>query len=267
MGLVNKECIVSGGHLIKKILIKKDINITPLDSEHFSLLNFFNNSKKIEYDKITITASGGPFLNDSFNSIKNASINKVINHPKWKMGFKNSVDSATLANKCLEIIEAHYLFNIPFTKLDMIIHPQALVHSVIEHKNLTYTLNYFYHDMSIPLFNLFNTKPRKSNNNLIYKQKYKLPKNLNLEFFPVKFKNFPVFQLFNNLDKNNPRNFIKFNIANEYAVNQFKNKEISYGKIPIIIEKSLSMDLNSSINSIENVINFHEQYNILFSKK
>jgi len=132
LGLVNKECIVSCGHLFKKLLNKYKTNIFPLDSEHFSIFNSITNNNKLQnINKVFLTASGGPFLNTSLFTLKNVTVSDVIKHPKWKMGIKNSIDSATLANKCLEIIEAHYLFDIPFDFLKVAVHPQALVHSII----------------------------------------------------------------------------------------------------------------------------------------
>ena len=137
IGIVSKEAIVSAGHIFKNITKKHNTKIYPLDSEHFSIFQNFN---KIKIDspnlkKIYITASGGPFINKKFNSLKNISFKEAAKHPKWKMGYKNSIDSATLVNKCLELIEAHYLFDIPLTKLDILIHPESLVHSIIEDYN------------------------------------------------------------------------------------------------------------------------------------
>ena len=150
LGLVSKEAIVSAGHLFNKKKYFKKTNIFPLDSEHFALFNYFENNyslKKVK--KIYLTASGGPFLNRKYINLKNISFDQAIDHPKWKMGYKNSIDSATLVNKCLEIIEAHYLFNIPFEKLDILIHPQALIHSIFEHEN--YVSNNTFNNCSIAI--------------------------------------------------------------------------------------------------------------------
>ena len=157
LGLVNKECIVSCGHLFKKIFKKYNVNLFPLDSEHFSIFNLSNNQFKLsQINKIYLTASGGPFLNHKISDLKKITFNQAIKHPKWKMGYKNSIDSATLANKCLEVVEAMYLFNFDINSIDVIIHPEALAHSIIEYKNYTSIINYFYNDMSIPLINFYN---------------------------------------------------------------------------------------------------------------
>ena len=124
LGLVNKECIVSAGNIIKKLGNKYDTNIFALDSEHFSIQNYLDNNlnfKKNNLRRLFLTASGGPFLNKNNNDVKLATFKEAINHPKWNMGNKNSIDSATLVNKCLEIIEAHYLFEIEYKKLEIII--------------------------------------------------------------------------------------------------------------------------------------------------
>jgi len=153
IGIVSKEAVVSAGHILNKIAKKNKTKIIPLDSEHFSVYQNFNkvNLQNSNFKKIYLTASGGPFLNRKFNSLKKVSVEEATNHPKWKMGYKNSIDSATLVNKCLELIEAHYLFNISLNKLDILIHPQSLVHSVIEGSNYISKMIYFHNVLKIPL--------------------------------------------------------------------------------------------------------------------
>ena len=177
LGLANKESIVSAGHLFKKKKYLSKTNIFPLDSEHFSLYDFFNktNQNKNNINKILLTASGGPFYKRKFNELKNITFSQAINHPKWKMGYKNSIDSATLVNKCLELIEAYYLFDIPFKKIDILIHPDAIVHSVIEYKNYITHFNLFKNDMKIPILNFLLISKYK--NNLIKNKQYILNYN------------------------------------------------------------------------------------------
>ena len=179
------------------------------------------------------------------------------------MGYKNSLDSATLVNKCLELVEAHYLFDIPYDKLDILIHPQCLVHSIFEFKNFITNMIYFYHDMSIPIFNFFNKKfnyiPKKIS-------KYNFNKNNLLNFYKIEENQYPIYDYFNKLDKTNPRNIINFNIANEFAVNLFRKKKIIYTDIVKIVEKTACLNLNSSINTINDVVEYHNEYeNILKS--
>ena len=257
LGLVNKESIISCGHLFKKIN-KNNTNIFPLDSEHYSIFNLLDNFKKFEFSKVKITASGGPFLFKSIKEIKNAKLRDVINHPKWKMGFKNSIDSATLVNKCLEVIEAHYLFNISFDKIDILIHPEALVHSIVEMQNNTSFLNYFHNDMAIPIYNFLNIALNKKQKNEII---FPSISNNHLNFSKVDMKKFPIYNIFNKIDKTNPSNLIKFNSANEIAVNLYMQNKIKFHEIPFFIDKSLQIDFNFSYNSINSVIEFQKEYN------
>tara|TARA_B100000575_G_scaffold290360_1_gene293912 strand:+ start:320 stop:1474 length:1155 start_codon:yes stop_codon:yes gene_type:complete len=257
LGLVSKEAIVSAGHLFKKKNIFKKTNIIPLDSEHYSLFSFFNNSKKINnIKKIIITASGGPFLNKKYSTLKNISFNEAIKHPKWKMGYKNSIDSATLVNKCLEIVEAKYLFDLSYDNLDILIHPEALVHSIIENNNFITNLIMFKNDMGVPILNFLKNNLNVKNINI---PKYELKYFNSLNFRNVQNDIFPIYRYFLNIDKNKPSNIIKFNVGNEFAVNLFKKNLIKYTDIYRIIKKTVSLNLHSSLNNIEEIINYHEE--------
>jgi len=210
---------------------------------------------KKHINKVTLTASGGPFYKKKFYDLKNISFKQATNHPKWKMGYKNSIDSATLVNKCLELIEAHYLFDIPFEKMNILIHPEAIVHSAIEYNNFVTHFNLFKNDMKIPILNFFHYS--KSNNN--YECKNLHIKNYEkFSFYKVNSDNFPIHNFFNKINKNKPQNLIKFNVGNEYAVNLFKNKMIKYTDIYKIIEKVTSLNLYSSVNTIKDIIDYHE---------
>ena len=154
------------------------------------------------------------------------------------------------------VSKAHYLFNIPFDKLDILIHPEALVHSVIEYENYVTHFNLFKNDMKIPILNFLQSNKSKyvKNSENLY------IKNLtSLNFQDVKNDIFPIYKFFKNIDKKKPQNLIKFNIGNEYAVNLFKNKKINYTDIFKIIQKVTSLNLNYSVNTIKDIINYHEE--------
>ena len=257
IGIVSKEAIVSAGHVLKKISKKHNTKIFPLDSEHFSIFQNFNTIKidNSKLKKIYLTASGGPFINKKFNSLKNASFKEAANHPKWKMGYKNSIDSATLVNKCLELVEAHYLFDIPFAKLDILIHPESLVHSIIENHNYVSKLIYFYNDMKIPLINFLN---QNSFNYLPINKKFNFMNEFSLNFSKVNNEIYPIYKFFKSIDKSNPRNLIKFNLGNEYAVDLFKQKKIKYIEILQLIKEITSLNIDSDVNNIHNIIQYHE---------
>ena len=174
------------------------------------------------------------------------------------MGIKNSIDSATLVNKCLEIIEAHYLFNIKYDNLKILIHPESLIHSIIEYSNFTSSLNYFDHDMFIPLYNFFiDTSERKKIN--INNNKYKMKNNFVLNFYEPDHNKFPILKIFNKLDKKNKANIIYFNTGNEYAVNLFAQNKINFGQIIKVIEKSLSFNFKMNLNKINNVLLYQNE--------
>ena len=257
LGIVSKEAIVSGGHIFKKNNYFKKTNIFPIDSEHFSLFEFFNKTKtNLEIKNIILTASGGPFYKKKFNTLKNIKFEQAIKHPKWKMGYKNSIDSATLVNKCLELIEAHYLFDIPFNKMKILIHPEALVHSIVEFNNYVSHLNLFKNDMSIPILNFLSQSKIK---HLNIKNNFFIKEYNDFHFEKVSNDIFPIYNYFNKINKQKPQNLIKFNIGNEFAINLYKNKMINYTDIYRIIKKVTSLNLNSSVNTIKDIIQYHEE--------
>ena len=257
LGIVSKEAIVSAGHIFKKNKYFKKTNIFPIDSEHFSLHELFNKiNTSNNIKKVILTASGGPFYKKKFNSLDNIKFKQAIKHPKWKMGYKNSIDSATLVNKCLELVEAHYLFDIPYNKMNILIHPEALVHSIVEFDNCVSQLNLFKNNMSIPILNFLL---KSSNKNKSIKKELFINKYTNLQFEEVRRDVFPIFNYFNKINKNKPQNLIKFNIGNEFAVNLFKNGKIKYTDIYRIIKKITSLNLYSSVNTIKDIIHYHEE--------
>ena len=262
LGLVSKEAVVSSGHLFKnfnKNIIKK---IFPLDSEHFSIFQNLNNNT-LELKNLILTASGGPFLGHKYSALKNISFLRASMHPKWKMGYKNSIDSATLTNKCLELIEAHYLFDLPFENLKIVIHPESKIHSIIEYKNYIYNMIAFYNDMSIPIYHFLN----QFFNYKLKKNIFELNFNEKLNFYEVKNQDFPIYKYFENLDKSDPANIIKFNVGNEHAVNLFKNKRIKYTDIYKIVTKITSLNLNYKLKNIKDIMNYHEILEIKINEK
>ena len=232
--IANKESIICGWNLIKKAAIKNKTKIIPIDSEHFSIAKLLEHHKLKDIKKIYITASGGPFLNYTIKQLKKITPKDALKHPKWKMGKKISVDSSTLMNKILELIEAQKLFNIPNNKLDILIHPDSLVHAIIKLKNgLT---NFIYHETSmiIPLANAIFEK------NLEIKDFYKLKKKPsikpieNLTFENINKTTFPIIKLKDRLNEH-PSTSIIINASNEILVEQFLAKKIHFLSINKII--------------------------------
>ena len=232
--IANKESIICGWNLIKKTSQKNKTKIVPIDSEHFSILKLLENHTLEDIKKIYITASGGPFLNYKPHQFKKITPKDALNHPKWKMGKKITIDSSTLMNKILELIEAEKLFNIPNNKLDILIHPNSLVHAIIELKNGLTKFIYHQTSMVIPLANaIFD-----GNLNIddFYKKKKKAHTNIieNLIFKKVDHKIFPIIKLKDSVNKH-PSTSIIINASNEILVDHFLRKKMPFSYIFKII--------------------------------
>ena len=238
--IANKEAIICGWNLIKKIANKNRIKIIPVDSEHYSIFQLKKNHKLNNIKKIFITASGGPFLNLKSNKFKNIKPKDALKHPKWKMGKKISVDSSTLMNKMFELVEAQKLFNFPYNKIYILIHPNCLVHAIVEFKNgLT---QFLYHETSmiIPIANaIYNGNINISE--YIEKNKISFEKNKieNLIFKKVDKKIFPSISLKSKINQF-PSSPIIINAANEVLVDNFLRKKIPFLSIFKIIKTILN---------------------------
>ena len=229
--LANKEAIICGWNLIKAKAKKYNTKIIPVDSEHFSIFKLLHNHKINEISKVYLTASGGPFLNMKANQLNKIKPSQAFKHPKWKMGKKISIDSSTLMNKMLELIEAQKLFNIPYHKLDILIHPDSLVHAIVDFKNGLKKFIYHETSMIIPIanaifdgdLNIENFYRRKKNNKI-----------KNLFFQKVDPKIFPVIKLKDKVNEY-PSTPIIINASNEILVDQFIKKKIPFLSIQKII--------------------------------
>ncbi len=256
--IANKESVICGWSLMKKVASKKKVSIIPIDSEHFSVMELLKQENKQNIEKIYLTASGGPFLNYSKNKMKNIKPVQAIKHPKWKMGKKISVDSATMMNKIFEVIEAHKLFDIDLKKIEILIHPQSLVHAILKFKNGLHKYLYFEPDMSIPIGNaLFG-------NSFDYKVKAK--KNYkyesDLEFLDVKKSRFPAIKLKPILNKYISLPII-LNAANEIFVDEFLKNNISFYSIisnlfELLRDKNLAKYAIKSPSNYESILYIDE---------
>jgi 1-deoxy-D-xylulose-5-phosphate reductoisomerase len=224
--IANKESVICGWELIKRNSLKGKGKIIPVDSEHFSILQLIKNEKIENIRKIYLTASGGPFLNYTVNQLKKVKPKDALKHPKWKMGKKITIDSSTLMNKIFEIAEAQKLFNLNNEILDIVIHPNSLVHAIIEFKNGIKT--FIYHDTSmiIPLANAIFDGDLDIKN--FHSKKFKNKKDIeNLIFKKVDQIKFPAIKLKNKINEY-PSSSIIINASNEVLVDQFLRKKIPY---------------------------------------
>ncbi len=257
MLIANKESVICGWDLIKKKALKFKTKIIPVDSEHFSIFNLLKNDKINQIQKIYLTASGGPFLNYKLNQLNKVTPKDALKHPKWKMGKKITIDSSTLMNKILELVEAQKLFNLPKNKLDIIIHPESLVHAIIKLHNGLNKLIYHQTSMKIPLANAIFDE--NLNINDFYKDKKKFTKKKeieNLSFYNVNPKNFPMIKL-KKIIFQFPSSPIIINAANEVLVNEFLKKNIPFSAIFKIILVILK-DRNYKKYAIKKPINLKQ---------
>ncbi len=249
IALASKEAMVVAGELLIKEAKLRNANILPIDSEHSAILQCLKNEQKDSVEKIILTASGGALYNLTETALKNVSIEDALNHPTWKMGKKVTIDSATLMNKGLEVIEVKWFFNIPANKIEIVIHPQSYVHSMVQFIDGTILAQIGEHDMRIPIqYALFY--PNRTINNF---PRLELTKIDQLTFKKVNFKKFPCIKLaYQALELGGTMPAV-LNGANEIAVNAFLNSKISFSVIPIIIQNTMKEHkpkYNPNINDI-----------------
>ena len=256
--IANKEAVICGWSLIKKKAKQNGTQLIPIDSEHYSIFKLIENQKLDLIKKIYITASGGPFLNLQPSQLKKVKLNEALNHPKWKMGKKISIDSATLMNKIFEVIEAQKIFNLPFDKIDIVIHPNSLVHAILVLKNGLKILMYHDTSMIIPLANAIFDGQIEINQ--FYKEKKKSFGTENLIFKNINKRIFPAVRLKNILGKY-PSAPIILNAVNEILVSQFLMKKLDFLSITKFILGILE-DRNFKKYAIRNAKTISQIYQI-----
>ncbi len=238
--LANKESIICGWDLINKNALKYKTKIIPIDSEHFSIMKLLDGYNIKNIKKIYLTASGGPFLYYDLKKFKHIKPNQALKHPKWKMGKKISIDSATLMNKILESVEAQKLFSISQKKIKLVIHPESLVHAAIEYKNGLTKFLYHKTNMIIPIANAILDKNFNIDDFFPLKDKKKNGISLDsLNFFEVDKKRYPIFKLKDRINEHNSTPII-INAVNEILVDQFLKKKIPFNSFYRYILKVLS---------------------------
>ena len=253
--IANKESIICGWNLILKNLILYKTKFIPIDSEHFSIFQILENSKFDQIEKVYLTASGGPFLGFKKKQLRNIKPKHALSHPKWSMGKKISVDSSTLMNKVLEYIEAQKLFNLPKEKLDILIHPESLVHAIVKFKNGLSKFIYHETSMQIPIANaIFDNK---INMNTVIKNDNTIK---NLSFKTPDSNNYPIIKILKRANEH-PSTSIIINASNEVLVDHFLRKKVPFLSIPIIIKEILG-DRNYKKYAIRKPKNLKQIYEI-----
>ena len=252
LALANKESLVMAGKLIMDKVNKSKSNIFPVDSEHSAIWQCLVGENIDEVEKIILTGSGGPFRQLPLNEFKNVTLNDALNHPNWEMGKKISIDSATMMNKGLEFIEACWLFNMNYKMIDIIVHPQSIIHSMVEFVDGSVKAQLGLPNMTIPI-QYAMTYPHHISNNT---EKIKLSKIKDLTFEEPDLTKFPCIKLAYEAQKEGGTYPTVLNIANDLAVEAFINNEIQfldiYKLINIALDKHNSMD-NFDLDVIDQI--------------
>jgi 1-deoxy-D-xylulose-5-phosphate reductoisomerase len=253
IALANKEALVMAGEVIMKEIRETRGNLLPIDSEHSAIFQALAGHRKEEIKRIILTASGGPFLDTPPEELKRVTPREALNHPQWRMGKKVTVDSASLMNKGLEVIEAHWLFGVPASRIEVHIHPQSIVHSMVEYIDgsviaqmalpdmrgpIAYALSYPRRlDLRLPSLNLFEAGP--------------------LSFEPVDRERFPALALAYQALETGGTMPAVLNAANEVAVEAFLEGRLEFLKVPSVIQKTMENHQPLRLNSVEDVLQAH----------
>ena len=254
VALSNKESLVMAGSIITNLADKKDVKIYPVDSEHSAIWQCLVGEDTKEINKIILTGSGGPFRElptEKFNTI---TLDQALNHPNWEMGKKITIDSATMMNKGLEVIEARWLFNMPAEKIKIVIHPQSIIHSMVEFKDKSIKAQLGLPDMKIPIQYAL-TYPSHCETDW---DELDLTEIQSLTFEKPDFIKFPCMKLaFDALNTGGTAPAV-LNVANEQAVYRFLNQEINFNEIPSIIEMACEKHDFVSEPSLDDILNIEK---------
>jgi len=250
IALANKETLVCAGELINKMVEEYGAEIIPVDSEHSALFQSLESGKKDEVNKLIITASGGPFRGKTTKDLEKVRLEDALKHPNWAMGRKITIDSSTLVNKGLEVIEAHYLFGIAYEDIEVVVHPQSIVHSLVEFEDKSVIAQLGITDMKVPIQYAFSY-PERIKNNLT--ERLDLVKLSRLDFEAPDMEVFKGLKFAFEAGKIGMSMPLIYNTANEVAVDLFLNRKIEYLDIYRIIEKAMEEHTPVVLGSIEQI--------------
>ncbi len=248
VALANKESLVMGGELVLQAAKRGGGEIVPVDSEHSAILQCLTGSSSTEVERIYITASGGPFRGFSKEQLENVTVADALKHPTWSMGRKITVDSATLANKALEVIEAHYLFGFPYDRISVVVHPQSLIHSMVEFVDCSVVAQIGVPSMELPILYSLSHPERIVDNGGC---KFDPFRHSGISFEPVDSENFPALALGIKAGMTGGVAPAVYNAANEAAVARFLDGSLKFTEIPLVIEGALSKYSQLPADSIE----------------
>ena len=260
--IANKESIVAAGDILMPLAQAKKSEIIPVDSEHNAIHQCFPpHSDKKEISKIIITASGGPFREKTFKELSEVTLQDAMKHPTWSMGTKITIDSATLVNKCLELIEAHYLFQIPESQIEIVVHPQSIIHSMVTYIDGSTIAQMSNPNMEVPIANALGLENR-------------LPINfeainfsgLNLAFEPIADGREIIFKMAREVCNKRGNLGAIYNASNEIAVDAFITQKIDFVDIYNVIQRTFDHFACSNVSTLEDIFEYDKQARIQAEK-
>ena len=249
IALANKETLVIGGEIINKLLVKYNVKIIPVDSEHSAIMQCLKGEDTSTIKNIIITASGGSFRDKSRKELKNVTVKDALSHPNWSMGAKITIDSATMMNKGLEVIEAHYLFNVDYSQIKTVLHRESIIHSLVEFNDTSVIAHLGNPDMRVPINYALSYPKRVEYNG----KSLDLVELGSLHFEELSYEKYPLLKIAIDAGKSKGLNPTTLNAANEAAVALFLNGKIMFLQIEEIVIECLEMfknDLNISLEKI-----------------
>ncbi len=257
IALANKETLVMAGDIVMKLAKDKGVNIIPVDSEHCAIHQCIKDISQVE--KLVITASGGPFLHKSIEEMKNATVEEALAHPRWDMGRKITVDSATLMNKGLEVIEAHHLFNMDYDNIDVVVHPQSIVHSAIEYKDGSVVAQLGLPSMHIPIQYAITYPDRFEG---IKSRSFSFSEIARLDFEKPDWNKFKALKIAYDCGRKGGSMPVCMNAANEEAVFAFLKGQIKLFDIINSVEKIVETHNIIQTPSLEEIFSIDEEIRI-----
>lgn len=249
IALANKETLVVAGELVTKLVLENSAEIVPVDSEHSAIYQCLIGENLNEVEKLILTASGGPFLNKDKSFFETATVDEALNHPNWKMGSKITIDSATMMNKGLEVIEAKWLFGLPVEKINVVVHPQSIIHSMVQFVDGSIKAQLGLPDMKLPIQYALSFPERLLNDF----KRTDLPLINSFTFFEPDFNKFECLRLAFDVIKTGGTAPCILNAANEVAVDKFLKGKIKFSQIAELIDKALNNIENNSDPDIDTI--------------
>jgi 1-deoxy-D-xylulose-5-phosphate reductoisomerase len=249
LGLANKECLVAAGDLISSEARKRNVGLLPIDSEHNAVHQCMRVGRMEEVERVWLTASGGPFRNTPQSEFSSITVAQALNHPTWKMGRRITIDSATLMNKGFEVIEACRLFHIPSEKVEVIVHPQSTIHSMVEFVDGSILAQFSVTDMRLPILYAL-TYPERIQSDM----RFPVSDLRHLDFSPPDLKKFPCLRLAYEAVEAGGAKTVALNAADEVAVAAFLEGDIRFDQIPVLIEQVLGVTSSRALESIQDVL-------------